>query len=305
MSLSVEGQQCPVCHAYLFDEDDVVHCPVCGAPHHRECYKALGHCALEHLHGTENQYKKPEAAESQKAEQEEIKTGADFMVCRSCGEEIPSDSKFCPHCRAQVTFINTEEELGITSDSQVEGVSAKEVARFTMLNPIRYVSKFFSLTKENRKSWNWAAFLMPVQWSFFRKNFKSGVLMGMLQLASAMLMIPFSVSLEQFDIANSSYSEIATLVMQNIDKIGYLPILLSFLGAAIYIGVCIFSGLNSDYIYRCRAFSEIRAAAEMDDDDKAEHYRKKGGVNLFFFVIAHFAIVYLPSVLISLATVLF
>ena len=60
MGFSVEGQSCPVCHAYLFDEDDVVICPVCGAPHHRDCYAHVGHCALEHLHGTDEQYSPPE-----------------------------------------------------------------------------------------------------------------------------------------------------------------------------------------------------------------------------------------------------
>ena len=31
MSISVEGEKCPVCGAYLFDKDDVVFCPECGA----------------------------------------------------------------------------------------------------------------------------------------------------------------------------------------------------------------------------------------------------------------------------------
>ena len=31
MSFNIEGEQCPVCHAYLFEDDDVVFCPECGA----------------------------------------------------------------------------------------------------------------------------------------------------------------------------------------------------------------------------------------------------------------------------------
>ena len=56
MSLKTEGVSCVRCHAYLFPEDDIVYCPVCGAPHHRECYEQLGHCALEEFHGTDRQY---------------------------------------------------------------------------------------------------------------------------------------------------------------------------------------------------------------------------------------------------------
>ena len=60
MGISVEGQKCPICKAYLFDNDDLVFCPECGAPHHRDCYAALGHCAYKDKHGTSEGYKKPE-----------------------------------------------------------------------------------------------------------------------------------------------------------------------------------------------------------------------------------------------------
>ena len=72
MSLNDQNQTCALCHAYLFAEDDVVYCPECGAPHHRECYNKLNKCALEELHGTENQYDKlKRAAEEQKSKKEE------------------------------------------------------------------------------------------------------------------------------------------------------------------------------------------------------------------------------------------
>ena len=62
MSLNEKGLSCAGCKAYLFEEDDIVYCPVCGAPHHRECYNRTGHCALEELHGTENEYDAEKAA---------------------------------------------------------------------------------------------------------------------------------------------------------------------------------------------------------------------------------------------------
>ena len=76
MSLSYEGQSCALCHAYLFPEDDVVCCPECGAPHHRECYNSIGKCALEELHGTENQYDKLRRAAEEKQAQKEAEEKA-------------------------------------------------------------------------------------------------------------------------------------------------------------------------------------------------------------------------------------
>ncbi|MBR6741280.1 MAG: hypothetical protein IKL93_00900, partial [Clostridia bacterium] len=71
MSLQNKDQHCALCHAILFPEDDVVYCPECGAPHHRECYNGINHCALEEFHGTENQYDKlKRAAEEMEAEKQ-------------------------------------------------------------------------------------------------------------------------------------------------------------------------------------------------------------------------------------------
>ena len=44
------GYKCPVCDKYFHVGDDVVVCPECGTPHHRECYKNLGHCVNEDKH---------------------------------------------------------------------------------------------------------------------------------------------------------------------------------------------------------------------------------------------------------------
>jgi len=46
MSLSVEGQKCPVCKSYMFDDEEIVFCPVCGVPTHKECYDKIKKCPL-------------------------------------------------------------------------------------------------------------------------------------------------------------------------------------------------------------------------------------------------------------------
>ena len=46
------NEKCPVCGKEFRQEDDIVVCPDCGTPHHRECYKQLGHCAHAEKHGS-------------------------------------------------------------------------------------------------------------------------------------------------------------------------------------------------------------------------------------------------------------
>lgn len=298
MSLSVEGQSCPVCHAYLFDDDDVVYCPVCGAPHHRDCYHAVGHCALEDKHGTPEQYD-AEAFRKTEPQTEETKSEAEQFIkerCKNCGRELSDDAKFCPYCRAPRDFNPYDRFAGIKKDSELEGVTAEELAHFVMINPSRYVKTFFSQSKQKRTSWNWAAFLFPCEWSLFRKCYKSGILMGILLVAASILTLPLSQALSQFVLEGMDRMEMVQFIAENMDKIGILPIILTLICGVINIGVRIFAGLFSDYIYRQTAIEKIKEINTLDGD-KNELYRKKGGVNLFLFIVAYFVKSYIPAIL--------
>lgn len=44
------GQQCASCHTLFNKNDDIVVCPECGTPYHRECYKNEGKCVNVELH---------------------------------------------------------------------------------------------------------------------------------------------------------------------------------------------------------------------------------------------------------------
>lgn len=59
--MDYRGQHCPICGKEFCDGDDIVVCPECGTPYHRECYKTAGHCVNEERHG-ENFEWKPETA---------------------------------------------------------------------------------------------------------------------------------------------------------------------------------------------------------------------------------------------------
>ena len=52
--MKYSNYKCPVCNNQFTEDDDVVVCPDCGTPHHRECWINKGHCANEALHGTED-----------------------------------------------------------------------------------------------------------------------------------------------------------------------------------------------------------------------------------------------------------
>ena len=50
--------KCPVCDKQFKKGDDIVVCPECGAPHHRECYEKVVHCHFADKHGADFSFEK-------------------------------------------------------------------------------------------------------------------------------------------------------------------------------------------------------------------------------------------------------
>lgn len=44
------GSKCIICENEFNDNDDIVVCPECGTPYHRECYQKEGKCVNVRLH---------------------------------------------------------------------------------------------------------------------------------------------------------------------------------------------------------------------------------------------------------------
>lgn len=311
MSLKTEGQSCARCHAYLFEEDDIVYCPVCGAPHHRDCYAALGHCALEELHGTDRQYDRVKAEEEKKAaaEPEKPHTGehAEGMItCQMCHTPYEFTRNACPKCgapnvaRAGGSFVNFDFLGGVPADFDIgEGVTAEESKRLVAVNTQRYIPKFTMLTKKKKTSWNWAAFLFPCGWMFSRKMYKSGIIAGLMTVMSTLLMLPFSNAVYH-NIGTSSepqtYMQLGDSILQNIDKIGIAVIIAAAVGSVLRLLVRIFSAAYADWLYKSYVVSTVKKLrAESEDMDY--DYRRKGGVNMLMFFVGTIAVQYLPAII--------
>ena len=87
--MDVSKKECVVCHKPLTEHDDVVFCPECGAPYHRECYEKEGHCVFEEKHGSFS-YESPKPKHT-----EEHAQGA---RCPNCGAENPQSANYCSKC---------------------------------------------------------------------------------------------------------------------------------------------------------------------------------------------------------------
>ncbi len=288
MSFNLKGCQCSRCKAYLFDEDDIVFCPVCGAPHHRECYSALGHCALEEFHGTENQYSKEKELEKlsfTKKEEEEK-------------EETPKNQ--ANDFFQNASFYSFDFLGGVPKDYKLDdNVTADDAKKFVIANTHRYIPKFAVLNSKNKVSWNWAAFLFPCGWMLSRKMYKNGIIAGLLILISSIMAVPFNQQIMSVLPQESiSYPEMFSRIYDILPNISIYVIILAFIGLILELGIRIFSALFSDYLYKNYTVSTIRKIKAESDDIEFD-FRKKGGINPFMIFLGEMIIQFIGNFIIS------
>lgn len=87
--MNYRGLNCSVCGKPFSADDDIVVCPECGAPYHRECFAKVGKCVYTDRHGTPDAWKPPRPSE---------KYGEEIKRCPRCGAPNEKTALFCAHC---------------------------------------------------------------------------------------------------------------------------------------------------------------------------------------------------------------
>ncbi len=304
MSLEQNNSSCVRCKSYLFSEDDVVYCPICGAPHHRECYNAIGHCALEELHGTEQEYsrEKVQAATDKQQEKEQEKTYENTVKCQMCGNDYEASQMRCPECGSvnvnKANVVGFDFLGGVPADLDIDGVTADEAKQFVFANTHRYIPKFATLNKINKASWNWMAFLFPAPWLLARKMYNGGILTGLLEIAASCMLIPFNFAVINVGVSQTGgYMQYMKDIVAAMPEIGKSVIILAFIGMVLSIAISLVFGIFGDYFYKKYVVASIKRI-KAQSEDKATDFRKKGGVNLILFMLGFMCIQYLPAIII-------
>ena len=101
--MKYNGLPCPVCGRIMTDDDDIVVCPECATPQHRECWMKTGHCVNEDKHSSGYVWAAPEAqpeAEQSESPAEGAGAPANVKICHVCGSENPPEALHCGNCGA-------------------------------------------------------------------------------------------------------------------------------------------------------------------------------------------------------------
>ena len=286
MSADINGKKCAGCGAYLFEEDDVVFCPVCGAPHHRECYNSKGHCAFESLHGTDRQYDK---AEQEKEKQPEEKKPENNVYTKPKENMDP------------ITILQFDPLGGVPEDLDLgDGVTAAEARQFVISNTHRYIPKFAAAKEGRKASFNWLAFLFPPAWFLSRKMYKWGILTLALSVSFSLLTLPFMIEFENFlnSVDAKNTLEMLIALFENVNDFEITGLIASSISSTLNILMSVLCGIFGDYIYRNHVINTVKEIKN-EGLDVSEKLLKKGGVSLFAAVIGFLIIQYLPSIVFS------
>ena len=193
----------------MLGSEDIVVCPVCATPQHRECWMQAGHCANDSLHASGYVWKKETDSV---ASENKTETSPDSINCHICGSENPGDSLHCGNCGAlfgetrnenpvcarcgtkndsdarhckncdaplvvQGEFFSTNPYLRnseFKDDDLIAGQKAGDLAFYIQMSSHRYLRKFRKFADGKKLSINFAAFFFAPYWFFYRKLYKAG-----------------------------------------------------------------------------------------------------------------------------------
>ncbi len=92
------SELCQVCDKQFVDGDDIVVCPECGTPHHRECYAKNGACVNESLH-SEGYVWTRSVNDVQSADDT-----APVVICGVCGAKNSWNDMSCTSCKTPLEY---------------------------------------------------------------------------------------------------------------------------------------------------------------------------------------------------------
>ncbi len=201
------GVECPVCGLpFTEEDDDIVVCPECGAPHHRECYTAHGKCGCDEDHGTEYAWDKQQQREAE----------ARMKTCPFCGNRNDENAVVCSSCGRSMSQntppgygpygaggprppfggpygappgygpggVNPMDPLcGFPPEEDFGGVPAEEMIKVIRANTRYYLNVFNKIKTQDRSRFSFVALILGSVWLFYRRQFRLGAIFLSIQLA--------------------------------------------------------------------------------------------------------------------------
>lgn len=320
-----EGCTCPVCEQELKKDDDIVVCPKCGAPHHRECYKINNICAFDDQHDDGFSWTK-EQFSSNSSEND----GSKSVRCIFCGTENSADRLYCSVCSRPLFSENANSaqtdsrsaepyssvnptagpfyvagsEITISDSELIDDVPVGDLKRFVRNTFFYYVPMFYTMARYGKKiTLNFIALFTHGLWFISRKMYLLGSFILTAQLAIQFGLNYFqSEYIKYLQPAMMQYEStqdnmvVMEATMEYLSKNQFGAIALLVLTAASY-ALYAFCGLFANCIYKrtcIKRIKEINASSSSAEDFNSK-LDSQGGISIMatlLFGIVYFVVLY-------------
>lgn len=313
--MKYEGVQCPVCLKAFDADSDVVVCPECGTPHHRECYDKTGDCINAVKHGTEfawvNPLVPPVVAETKKEKPQVAENPSVIAIGSLNKENMPKNGVIGEMSPDQMGPTYRE----IKGDEKIGNYTVDEYASVIQKNIPKFMPRFMMFERTGRKvSWNWAAFFFGPFWLAYRKMYKYALL-GLL-LTFFIPLVFYSSVTEYYQESFNLYGEALTSeayqstaeMNDALDTLqANMPEQPVAITASSYIemAVDILCALFGNYLYMQKCTGVLDKAKAMEDAEKKKAFlEKKGGrsvLSIILVIVAFYAFMIAIGVIVNLA----
>ncbi len=235
------GEKCVSCGKTFNENDDVVVCPECGSPHHRDCYMKENHCANYELHTINKKWKKSEPEEKmefQKPDFQESQSDFNYYNKQTYQEKTNIN-------------LNLNEDMG--------GATLQEITMFVRINTLYYIPIFKRMKELGSKiSFNFSCLIFP---SYYFANRK----MWFWAVISAVISVIFNIPASIMIMAEQGIftDGIMNVIYQNQSLITQLESLCTFGSWISRILMCIFA----NWIYFKFAVKKLNTIKKSADSE--------------------------------------
>lgn len=327
------GIKCPVCQNTFTQDDDVVVCPECGTPHHRECYEKNGECINYQKHKDGYTF---DVSKQDTSSQSTDNTGSDKKVCPRCKTENPENMFYCGKCGFPLgmkqyenpqkgssvtvnvngnTFDPFDPMAGIAPDTEMgEDVTAGEIAKYVQNNTSYFLRVFTSLKNSKRGRFSFVGFLFGGGYLLYRKMYTKGIILtavtAILLIVETLLCLSpqyaeLSATIQELmnnapSLYSAEFTSHYTEFMKSLDLSSIIMLSFIYVSAGVQIAIKIIVALSANKWYFKHCKKKISTIKKKNPENLNQELEHKGGVNKALaasLMVVYLIISYLPMML--------
>ena len=303
------NQNCPVCNEKFNEGDEIVVCPDCGTPHHRNCYNSLGECKNKTLHNENFSYKVQEESNKidiliddnfNKKEEKVNVVNVEFS-----GDDAKNNENLKSTIEELFKNIN-----GKTTDQVLINQKPSSYYEAAIVENKNYYMPRFLIMEGTQKKFllNVCAFIFPMAWAFYRKMYKLSFLVLAIYIAlTGVTIAPIITNEELMTKAyqcveedptfyekfisynsgqNVTFTKNQAELIDIIENVKVSPVI-TFGTLGVSIAMKIFMGLLGTKLYKDKLTKNIEKVMNLplEDNQKKSYLKTKCGVTPMFIAV--------------------